>query len=279
MPTLEEMLDVGVHFGHQAKKWNPKMARHIYGERKGIHILDLIQTAILLDRAKFFARTQAAVHSSFLFVGTKSQAASILKPAAERCQQNDPSQVHYVTHRWLGGMLTNWPTMQMCIRRLLELQADHEQGRFDQFPKKEAALARKQLARLEKHLGGVKNMKKIPSIVVIVGQPQEMNAVRECEKLGLAIVTMLDTDCNPDLTDIGIPSNDDSIASIELVIREITKGIEEGQWISKGGGQEATIEWFTVEPPAVEKPLIIIEPPPSPIEKPVVLEYSMQNTP
>nr|NP_050842.1 ribosomal protein S2 [Nephroselmis olivacea]Q9TL03.1 RecName: Full=Small ribosomal subunit protein uS2c; AltName: Full=30S ribosomal protein S2, chloroplastic [Nephroselmis olivacea]AAD54813.1 ribosomal protein S2 [Nephroselmis olivacea] len=270
MATLEQMLDVGVHFGHQARKWNPKMAPYIFGERKGIHILDILQTAILLDKARVYARRQAASNGSFLFVGTKNQAASIVRFAAERCQKNDRSQAHYVNHRWLGGMLTNWPTMQLCIKRLLELESNHERGGFQQFPKKEAAVARKQLARLEKHLGGVKNMTGLPTTVVIVGQPQEMNAVRECEKLGIPMITMLDSDCNPLLTDIGIPSNDDSIASIELVMREITKGIEEGQWIQKEGREEATIEieWFVVEPTPVEKPLVIIEPPP--VEKPVL---------
>jgi small subunit ribosomal protein S2 len=264
MATLEELLDVGVHFGHQARKWNPKMASYIYGERKGIHILDILQTAILLEKARLYARSQAASGGVFLLVGTKSQAASILKPAAERCQQHDQGQVHYVNHRWLGGMLTNWPTMQLCIRRLVELYGLHERGGFAQFPKKEAALARKQLARLEKYLGGVKHMTSLPSTVVIVGQPQEMNAVRECQKLGITTITMLDTDCNPALTDLGIPSNDDSIASIELVIREITKGIEEGQCLHRGGNQNAEIEWFMKEEPTPE---------------PVTLEYAMPHKP
>jgi small subunit ribosomal protein S2 len=238
MVTLEQMLDVGVHFGHQARKWNPKMAPYIYGERNGIHILDILQTAICLEQARLYACNKAAKRGFFLFVGTKSQAANTVKLAAERCQTNNATQVHYVNHRWLGGMLTNWRTMRICIRRLVELDAMHQRGGFTQFSKKEAALARKQLARLEKYLGGVKNMVSLPTTVVIVGQPQEMNAVRECQKLKIPTITMLDTDCNPALTDLGIPSNDDSIASIELIIREITKGIEEGQWIQKGGNPE-----------------------------------------
>ena len=259
MATLEEMLDVGVHFGHQARKWNPKMAPYIYGERNGIHILDILQTMICLDQARQYARVKAALGEVFLIVGTKSQAASIIRPAAERCQAHNPTQVHYVNHRWLGGMLTNWSTMRVCIRRLVDVEARERNGELDNLPKKEATLARKQLARLEKHLGGVKNMRALPETVVIVGQPNEMNAVRECQKLGLRTITLLDTDCNPALADIPIPSNDDSIASIELVMREITKGIEEGQLATQGGGpQDVSIEWLMeahhdLEPTAQEE--------------------------
>ena len=252
MAMLEEMLDVGVHFGHQARKWNPKMAPYIYGERNGIHILDILQTTICLDRACEYARTKAAQGEAFLVVGTKSQAASIIKPAAERCQRHSASQVHYVNHRWLGGMLTNWSTMRVCIRRLLDLEARNRSGALLDLPKKEAALARKQLARLDKHLGGVKNMNRLPNTVVIIGQPNEMNAVRECQKLGLRTITLLDTDCNPALTDIPIPGNDDSIASIELVMRELTKAIEEGQLSTQGGAQDVSIEWLMEAESALE---------------------------
>lgn len=221
--SLSELLEAGVHFGHQARRWNPKMFPYIYTERHGIHIIDLVQTAQLLNEANDLIKNFAADNKTFLFVGTKRQAASIIATEALR------SNSFYVNQRWLGGMLTNWHTIRSRVERLKNLEKQDESGVIDQLPKKEAACLRKELEKLKKHLDGIKNMKKIPDIVIIVDQRREATAIQECMKLGITTLCILDTNCNPDLVDIPIPANDDAIRSIKLIISKIADAILEGK--------------------------------------------------
>jgi small subunit ribosomal protein S2 len=192
--TLAELLEAGVHFGHQARRWNPKMFPYIYAERNG----------------------------KFLFVGTKRQAASVICQEAERCG------AHYVNQRWLGGILTNWFTIKTRVERLKDLEQKEESGYLDQLPKKEAASIRRELEKLRKNLNGIKNMKRLPDLVIIVDQKRESTAIQECIKLNIPIISILDTNCDPDLTDIPIPANDDAIRSIKLILGKLADSIYEG---------------------------------------------------
>nr|QCI08007.1 ribosomal protein S2 [Plumaria plumosa] len=221
--SLEELLEAGVHFGHQSRRWNPKMFPFIYTERNGIHIIDLVQTAQLLNEAYEFVKNSSKTGKTFLFLGTKRQAAGIVAQEAIR------SNSYYVNQRWLGGMLTNWITIKSRVERLKELEEKDELGVIDLLPKKEAALIRKELEKLRKHLNGIKNMKKLPDLVIIVDQKKESTAIQECIKLGIPIICILDTNCNPELIDIPIPANDDAIRSIKLVISKIADAILEGR--------------------------------------------------
>ena len=223
MVTLEQMLDSGVHFGHQVRRWNPKMAPFIYGERNGIHIIDILQTLVSLEEICRFLTEKSGKDQTILFVGTKRQAAPIIESAATECN------AHYVSQRWLGGMLTNWSTMRLCIDKLKSIEKQEEEGSLAQLPKKEQALIQKRKEKLEKFFGGVKNMKKTPDIVILVGQPKEINAVKECNKLGVRTITLLDTNCDPSLADLVIPANDDSIRSVELIMNELKEAILKGQ--------------------------------------------------
>ena len=221
--TLAQFLDAGVHFGHKAYRWNPKMFPYIYTERSNIHILDLVQSAQLLKKANNYVESEAAQNKTFLFVGTKRQASSLIAQEAKRCDS------YYVNHRWLGGMLTNWVTVKSQIERLKTLEKQEADLVFDLLPKKEAALREKELAQLRKHLGGIKNMQKLPDVAIIVDQKREITAVRECRKLGIPIVSILDTNCDPDLVDVPIPGNDDAVRSIKLILQSLTDSIKAGQ--------------------------------------------------
>ncbi|MEM7770709.1 MAG: 30S ribosomal protein S2 [Cyanobacteria bacterium P01_E01_bin.6] len=221
--SLAQLLESGVHFGHQTRRWNPKMSRYIYTARNGVHIIDLVQTAQLMEEAYSFMRDASEKGQKVLFVGTKRQAAGIVAQEASRCGS------YYVNQRWLGGMLTNWATIKTRIDRLKELERRQETGALDLLPKKEAAVLRRELEKLEKYLGGLKLMRQVPDIVVIVDQRREYNAVQECEKLGIPIVSLLDTNCDPDVVDIPIPANDDAIRSIKLVIGKLADAIYEGR--------------------------------------------------
>ena len=221
--TIDEMVQMGLHFGHHARKWNPKMAPYIHSKRNGVHIIDLIQTYFYLKKASQFLTESAAQGKTFLFVGTKKQATRLISKAAIE------SQSFYINQRWLGGMLSNWDTMKTSITRLNELEMHEKYGGFEKLPKKEAALLRKQKERLEKYLGGVKKMGWIPDILIIVGQPDEMNAVRECRKLGRRSLTILDTDCDPSLADLFIPANDDSVPSLTFLLNSFVEAIGKGR--------------------------------------------------
>ena len=223
MITLEQMLDAGVHFGHQVRRWNPKMEPFIYGERNGIHIIDIVQTLSCLENITDFLTKEASQGKTILFVGTKRQAAPIIQTAAIE------SNSYYVNQRWLGGMLTNWATMTTCIDKLKTIEKQDEMGILAKLPKKEVALINKRREKLEKFFGCIKTMPKQPDIVVLVGQPREINAVLECNKLGIRTITILDTNCDPSLADLFIPANDDSIRSVELILGELTEAIKKGQ--------------------------------------------------
>ena len=219
---LAQLLEAGVHFGHKANRWNPKMFPYIYAERDGIHILDLIQTAKLLDQACLFVNTAASAKKIFLFVGTKPQASAIIEQEAKNCNS------HYVNYRWLGGMLTNWDTVKTRIERLKKLKEQEENGILALLPKKEASTIRKELDRLEKHLGGIKDMPRIPDIIILIDQRRELTAIREARSLNIPIASIIDTNCNPDLIDVPIPGNDDSIGSIKLILKALRKNILKG---------------------------------------------------
>ncbi len=219
---LAQLLEAGVHFGHKANRWNPKMFPYIYAERDGIHILDLIQTAKLLDQACLFVNTAASAKKIFLFVGTKPQASAIIEQEAKNCNS------HYVNYRWLGGMLTNWDTVKTRIERLKKLKEHEQNGILALLPKKEASTIRKELERLEKHLGGIKDMPRIPDIIILIDQRRELTAIKEARSLNIPIVSIIDTNCNPDLIDVPIPGNDDSIGSIKLILKALRKNILKG---------------------------------------------------
>jgi small subunit ribosomal protein S2 len=220
--TLAELLEAGVHFGHQSRRWNPKMFPYIYAERNSIHIIDLVQTAQLLTQACEFVRKSSEEGKQFLFVGTKRQAASVISQEAERCG------AYYVNQRWLGGILTNWFTIRTRVERLKDLEHKEESGYLDQLPKKETAMLRRELEKLRKNLNGIKNMKRLPDLVVIVDQKRESTAVQECITLGIPIISILDSNCDPDLTNVPIPGNDDAIRSIKLIIGRLADSICEG---------------------------------------------------
>jgi small subunit ribosomal protein S2 len=221
--SLAQMLESGVHFGHQTRRWNPKMAPYIFTERNGVHIIDLVQTAQLMEDAYEYMRVASEKGKKFLFVGTKRQAAGIVAQEAQRCG------AYYVNQRWLGGMLTNWTTIKSRVERLKDLERREETGALDLLPKKEASVLRREMVKLQKYLGGIKSMRKIPDGVVLVDQRREYNAVLECQKLGIPIVSLLDTNCDPDLVDIAIPANDDAIRSIKLIVGKLADAIYEGR--------------------------------------------------
>nr|QXM17909.1 ribosomal protein S2 [Chaetoceros laevisporus] len=221
--TLAQLLEAGVHFGHKAYRWNPKMFPYIYTERNNIHILDLVQSAQLLKEANEYVKSEAGKDQIFLFVGTKRQASSLIAQEAKRCNS------YYVNHRWLGGMLTNWVTLKSRIERLKTLEQEEVDQVFDLLPKKEASLRLKELEKLRKHLNGIKDMERLPDVAIIVDQKREMTAVRECRKLGIPIISILDTNCDPDLVDIPIPGNDDAVRSIKLILKSLADNINLGK--------------------------------------------------
>ena len=221
--SLSQLLEAGVHFGHKAHRWNPKMFPYIYSEVNNIHILDLIQSATLLKEANNYLNLNASEGKTFLFVGTKRQASTLIAQEAKRCDS------YYVNHRWLGGMLTNWSTVTTRISRLKDLEKQEADGTFDLLTKKEVALRRKELQKLRKHLDGIKDMQQLPDVAIIIDQKREMTAIAECRKLGIPVVSILDTNCDPDLVDIPIPGNDDAVRSIKLILNSLTDSIIQGQ--------------------------------------------------
>lgn len=221
--SLSQLLEAGVHFGHKAYRWNPKMFPYIYSEINNIHILDLVQSASLLKEANQYLQLEAQNNKSFLFVGTKRQASSLIAQEAKRCDS------YYVNYRWLGGMLTNWDTIKERIAYLKDLEKQESENTFELLTKKEATLRRKELKKLRQHLDGIKNMANVPDVVIIIDQKREMTAIKECRKLGIPIVSILDTNCNPDLIDIPIPGNDDAVRSIKVLLTSLTDSIIRGK--------------------------------------------------
>ena len=220
--TLGELLDAGVHFGHQSSRWNPKMFPYIYAEQKGIHVIDLVQTARLLTHAYEYVKKASQQKKSFLFVGTKRQASAIVAEEAKKCG------AHYINNRWLGGLLTNWSPVQKRVNYLNELDRREQSGEIDRLPKKEAALLRREYNKLNQNLGGLREMTQIPDIVVMVDPKREYTALLECRKLNIPVISILDTNCDPNLVNIPIPANDDAARSVKLILSSISDGIING---------------------------------------------------
>ena len=221
--SMRELLEAGVHFGHQTRRWNPKMKRFIFTERGGIYIIDLQQTQQLLDEAHDFARGIAERGGSVLFVGTKKQSQDAVRDEAKRVG------MPYVNHRWLGGLLTNWRTMSDRIQRLHELRSLRQESQLDLLPAKERIAMLSELEKLEANLGGVADMRRQPDAIFIVDLRKEQLAVREAQRLGLPVIALVDTNCDPDEAEYVIPGNDDAIRSCSLVIRVVADGIEAGK--------------------------------------------------
>ena len=220
---LAQLLEAGVHFGHKAYRWNPKMFPYIYTERNNIHILDLVQSAQLLKEANTYIKNAAAEGKTFLFIGTKRQANAVIATEALRANS------FYVNHRWLGGMLTNWVTLKKRIEYLKSLEEQEANNSLELLPKKEAAIRKKELEKLRNHLNGIKEMKKLPDVAITVDQKREITTIKECRSLGIPVISILDTNCDPDLVDIPIPGNDDAIKSIKLILQSLTDNILIGQ--------------------------------------------------
>ena len=239
--SMKQLLEAGVHFGHQTRRWNPKMATYIYTERNGIYIIDLQKTVKKLEEAYSFIRETSANGGEILFVGTKKQAQDAIKEEAIRCGG------YYVNARWLGGMLTNFRTMRTRIDRLAQLRKMEADGTFAMLPKKEVIKHQGEIEKLEKYLGGVKEMKKIPAALFIVDPRKERNAIAEAHKLGIPIVAIVDTNCDPDEIDYVIPGNDDAIRAIRLIAAAMANGVIEGRQ-----GEDAVAEAAPVEAPEAE---------------------------
>ncbi|MBR0235989.1 MAG: 30S ribosomal protein S2 [Clostridia bacterium] len=221
--TLKQLLEAGVHFGHHTRRWNPKMAEYIFTERNGIYIIDLQKTVGKVEEAYMFAREVAANDGKILFVGTKKQAADAIKEEAERCG------MYYVNVRWLGGMLTNYKTITRSIKRLESLEKMSEDGTFNLLPKKEVAQLTKEMNDLERNLGGIKTMPGLPDAIFIVDPKKEHNAVLEAKKLGIPVIAIVDTNCDPDDADYVIPGNDDAIRAIKLISSVLADAVIEGK--------------------------------------------------
>ncbi|MBO5409523.1 MAG: 30S ribosomal protein S2 [Clostridia bacterium] len=221
--SMKQLLEAGVHFGHQTRRWNPKMAPYIFTERNGIYIIDLQKTLKKVEEAYYFVRDIAAQGGEILFVGTKKQAADAVKAEAERIG------MYYVNARWLGGMLTNFKTIRRRIDRLFQLNKMEEDGTFDLLPKKEVIKLNLEREKLEKYLGGIKNMKKLPSVLFVVDPRKERNAILEAKKLHIPVVAIVDTNCDPDEVDYVIPGNDDAIRAVKLIAETMANAMIEGK--------------------------------------------------
>jgi small subunit ribosomal protein S2 len=221
--SMKQLLEAGVHFGHQTRRWNPKMARFIFTERNGIYIIDLQKTVKKVDDAYNFVRNLASEGGTMLFVGTKKQAQESVKDEAERCG------MFFVNERWLGGMLTNFQTIQKRVDRLRDLERMEAEGVFDVLTKKEVSALRHEMEKLERFLGGIKNMKKVPDALFIVDPRKERIAVAEARRLKIPIVAIVDTNCDPDEIDVVIPANDDAIRAVKLLTSKMADAIIEGQ--------------------------------------------------
>ena len=234
--SMKQLLEAGVHFGHQTRRWNPKMAPYIFAERNGIYIIDLQKTLKKVEEAYYFVRDIAAEGGEILFVGTKKQAADAVKAEAERIG------MYYVNARWLGGMLTNFKTIRKRIDRLFQLNKMEEDGTFDLLPKKEVIKLNLEREKLEKYLGGIKNMKKLPSVLFVVDPRKERNAILEAKKLHIPVVAIVDTNCDPDEVDYVIPGNDDAIRAVKLIAETMANAMIEGREGSAVAMEEETEE-------------------------------------
>ncbi len=230
--AMKQLLEAGVHFGHQTRRWEPKMAEYIFQARNGIHIIDLQKTSKKLDEAYKFMKEQAEEGKTFLFVGTKKQAQECIKDAAIK------SNMYYVDQRWLGGMLTNFKTIQASVKKLKDLEEMSQNGTFDVLPKKEVIELKKEMAKLENNLGGIKDMKELPGVMFVVDPKKERTAILEARKLNIPIVGLIDTNCNPEDVDYPIPGNDDAIRAVKLITDVMANAIIEG---NQGESMEAPV--------------------------------------
>lgn len=239
--SMKQLLEAGVHFGHQTRRWNPKMARYIFTERNGIYIIDLQKTVKKLEEAYSFIRDISVEGKPVLFVGTKKQAQDSVKEEAER------AGAYYVNARWLGGMMTNFSTIRRRVSRLQQLRAMEEDGTFDLLPKKEVIKLRLEIEKLEKFLGGIKEMKQLPGALFIVDPRKERIAVAEAKKLGIPIVAIVDTNCDPDEIDYVIPGNDDAIRAVKLISATMANAIIEGREGQMGAAAQETADETAAE--------------------------------
>ena len=265
--TVREMLEAGLHFGHQTRRWNPKMKPYIYGPRNGIYIVNLDLTKRLFDKACDFITDEVKNGGSVLFVGTKRQAQSIVNEEAKRCG------MYYVDHRWLGGMLTNFQTIKNSIERLKSIESMQEDGSINRFPKKEILLMEKERVKLERNVGGIKDMRNVPSVIFVVDPRKESIAINEATKLNIPVVAVTDTNCDPDNVDFVIPGNDDAIRSIRLISNHIAEAVLAGQALKDG--EEASEEAVAAAmadagDEMVEEP--VEEPVETPVDTPVEAE-------
>ncbi len=240
---MKELLEAGVHFGHRTRKWNPKMARFIYTERKGIHIIDLGKTLELFERAYDFVRSQAAQGKLVLFVGTKRQVAPTIEAEAQRCG------CPYVNQRWIGGTLTNFEAIRRRVLHMMELERNFAEGKYDRLPLKERIRLQRELSQLQKNLTGLRNLDTLPGVVYVIDPTVEVHAVREANILGIPIVAICDTDSDPDLIDYPIPGNDDAIKSTRLLTARIADAVIEGR-----EGLQTTVPLAPEEPRQMPKP-------------------------
>ena len=231
--AMKQLLEAGVHFGHQTRRWDPKMAEYIFQARNGIHIIDLQKTSKKLDEAYNFIKEQAEQGKTVLFVGTKKQAQECMKEAAEK------SGMFYINQRWLGGMLTNFGTIRKRVERLKDLERMQEDGTFEVLPKKEVILLKKEMEKLEKNLGGIKEMTEIPGVIFVVDPKKERIAILEARKLNIPLVGLIDTNCNPEDLDYPIPGNDDAIRAVKLIADAMANAIIEGR---QGESMEMPVE-------------------------------------
>ena len=221
--AMKQLLEAGVHFGHQTRRWDPKMAEYIFQARNGIHIIDLQKTSKKIDEAYGFLKEQVEEGKTVLFVGTKKQAQECVKEAAEK------SGMYYVDQRWLGGMLTNFETIRARVQRLKDLETMQEDGTFDVLPKKEVILLKKEMEKLERNLGGIKEMEQLPGVIFLVDPKKERIAVLEAKKLNIPVIGLVDTNCNPEEVDYAIPGNDDAIRAVKLIADVMANAVIEGK--------------------------------------------------
>ena len=251
--AMKQLLEAGVHFGHQTRRWDPKMAEYIFQARNGIHIIDLQKTSKKIDEAYAFLKEQAEEGKTVLFVGTKKQAQECVKEAAEK------SGMYYVDQRWLGGMLTNFDTIRTRVQRLKDLEKMQEDGTFEVLPKKEVILLKKEMEKLERNLGGIKNMEEIPGVIFLVDPKKEHIAVLEAKKLGIPVIGLVDTNCNPEEVDYAIPGNDDAIRAVKLITDVLANAIIEGKQGESFEAEETEVaEEVTEEQISMEEVPVVI---------------------
>lgn len=234
--SMKQLLEAGVHFGHQTRRWDPKMKPYIFAERNGIYIIDLEKTVKLIHEAYDAVRDIVADGGNVLFVGTKKQAQQSIEEEAKRCG------MYYVNHRWLGGLLTNWKTIQSSVKRLKEIEQMEEDGMFEVLPNLEVIELQREMERLERNLGGIKDMPGLPDVIFVVDTRKEHIAIEEARKLGIPVVAMVDTNCDPDVVDYVIPSNDDAIRAIKLISSVIADAVIEGNQGVAGEEAQETAE-------------------------------------